>query len=444
MSPIDAARVYRMMVRMRLAEEALVEAWQEGLVPGEYHSAIGEEGIVAGILTQLFEFDTLALDHRNTAPLVGRGIDLQALMLEVLGSDQGIASGMAGHMHIFDPDLRAGADGIVGAAGPLAVGHAIAHTQLHPGSVAIAFHGEAAMNQGMLMEAYNMAVAWNLPVVFVCKDNKWGIKLYEGIASGMAGHMHIFDPDLRAGADGIVGAAGPLAVGHAIAHTQLHPGSVAIAFHGEAAMNQGMLMEAYNMAVAWNLPVVFVCKDNKWGITTYSKDQTGADPISRARGFGLEVASAAGHKVADVHAAAGRLIERARSGNGPGFLYVTCHRPGGHFEGDPLVGLLRAPRKQLSVWVPELRSGLTATESGSRTDKLRAMAGIGKRAARFAYDVGRTAGKDPVRRGRSLISADAATAIEAQERAEVLAAMTEARARVGKRAGFGIKTGADR
>lgn len=353
MSPIDAARVYRMMVRMRLAEEALVEAWQEGLVPGEYHSAIGEEGIVAGILTQLFEFDTLALDHRNTAPLVGRGIDLQALMLEVLGSDQGIASGMAGHMHIFDPDLRAGADGIVGVAGPLAVGHAIAHTQLHPGSVAIAFHGEAAMNQGMLMEAYNMAVAWNLPVVFVCKDNKWGI-------------------------------------------------------------------------------------------TTYSKDQTGADPISRARGFGLEVASAAGHKVADVHAAAGRLIERARSGNGPGFLYVTCRRPGGHFEGDPLVGLLRAPRKQLSVWVPELRSGLTATESGSRTDKLRAMAGIGKRAARFAYDVGRTAGKDPVRRGRSLISADAATAIEAQERAEVLAAMTEARARVGKRAGFGIKTGADR
>lgn len=353
MSPIDAAGAYRLMVRMRLAEEALVEAWEEGLVPGEYHSGIGEEGINAGILAHLSDFDTLALDHRNTSPLVGRGIDLQALMLEVLGSD-------------------------------------------------------------------------------------------EGIAGGMAGHMHIFEPGLRAGADGIVGASGPLAVGHAIAHTQLHPGSVAIAFHGEAAMNQGMLMEAYNMAVAWNLPVVFVCKDNKWGITTFSKDQTGADPVSRARGFGLKVATAAGHKVTDVHAAAGRLIDRARAGGGPGFLYVTCHRPGGHFEGDPLVGLLRDPRKQLSVWVPELQSGLRAADSGTRADKVRAMAGIGKRAARFAYDVGLTARKDPVRRGRSLISADAAATIETQQRAEVLAAITEARTRVGKRAGFGVTTGVSR
>ncbi|MFV0495630.1 thiamine pyrophosphate-dependent dehydrogenase E1 component subunit alpha [Mycobacterium sp.] len=349
MSPIDAARVYRMMVRMRLVEEALVEAWEEGLVPGEYHSGIGEEGINAGVLAHLSESDTLALDHRNTAPFVGRGMDLTALMLEVLGSD-------------------------------------------------------------------------------------------EGIASGMAGHMHIFDPDLRSGADGIVGASGPLAVGNAIAHTQLNPGSVAIAFHGEAAMNAGMLMESYNMAVAWNLPVVFVCKDNKWGITTMSKDQTGGDPISRARGFGLKVATAPGHKVADVHAAAGRLIDRARSGGGPGFLYVTCHRPGGHFEGDPLVGLLRNPRKQLSVWVPELQSGMAAEEGGSRTDKLRALAGFGRRAARFAYDIGMTPRKDPLRRGQSLLHADAADAIEAQERAEVLAAITEARARVGQRAGFGVTT----
>lgn len=353
MSRIDAARSYRMMVRMRLVEEALVEAWQEGLIPGEYHSAIGEEGINAGILGHLSEQDTMALDHRNTGPFVGRGIDLQGLMLELLGSD-------------------------------------------------------------------------------------------EGINSGMAGHMHIFDPDLRAGADGMVGAAGPLAVGHAIAHTRLHPGSVAIAFHGEAAMNQGMLMEAYNMAVAWNLPVVFVCKDNKWGITTYSKDQTAGDPVRRARGFGLEVAKAAGHKVADVHTAAGRLIDRARAGKGPGFLYATCHRPGGHFEGDPLVGLLRNPRKQLSVWLPELQSGLTAAGSGSTGDKLRAMAEIGNRAARFTRDVGLTSRKDPVRRGRSLVGADAASTIEAQERAEVLAAITAARARVGKRVEFGVTTGVNR
>lgn len=350
---IDVGRLYRTMARMRLVDEALVAAWQEGLVPGEYHSGIGEEGINAGVLAHLSPHDTVACDHRNTGPFVARGIDIEGLMLEVLGSD-------------------------------------------------------------------------------------------EGINNGMAGHMHIFDPSLRTGSDGIVGASGPLAVGSAIAHTRMHPGSVAIAYHGEAAMNQGMLMESYNMAVAWNLPVIFVCKDNKWGITTYSKDQTAGGPLRRARGFGLKTATAAGHKVTDVYDAAGGLIDRARSGKGPGFLYVTCHRPGGHFEGDPLVGLLNTPGKQLSVWGPELQAGLTAAGSGTTADKVRAMAGIGKRAARFARDWSINSRKDPVRRGRSLIGADAAATIEAEERAEVLAAITSARARVGQRAGFGVSTGATR
>ncbi|MDY6810225.1 MAG: thiamine pyrophosphate-dependent dehydrogenase E1 component subunit alpha [Actinomycetota bacterium] len=350
---MDAARIYRMMVRMRLVDEAFVEAWKDGLVPGEYHSAQGEEGINAGVLAHLNDTDTLALDHRNTGPFVGRGIDLEPLMLEVLGSD-------------------------------------------------------------------------------------------EGIARGMAGHMHIFDPDCNAGADGIVGAGGPLAVGQAIAHTRANPGNVAVTFHGEAAMNQGMMMEAYNMAVAWNLPVVFVCKDNKWGITTYSSDQTAGSPVQRAKGFGLAVETAAGHKVRDVHRAAGKLIDRARAGKGPGFLYVTCHRPNGHLEGDPLVGLLRDPKKQLSVWLPELQGGLTNAEGGTTGEKVRAMIGVGKRSGRFARDMVVNNRKDPVRRGRSLVDADAAATIEAQERADVLAAITAARTRVGKRIGFGVTTGGTR
>ncbi|MGV9713197.1 thiamine pyrophosphate-dependent dehydrogenase E1 component subunit alpha [Gordonia sp. NPDC003424] len=350
---MNAAQIYRTMVRMRLVDEAFVEAWKDGLVPGEYHSAHGEEGINAGVLAHLTEADTLALDHRNTGPFVARGIELEPLMLEVLGSD-------------------------------------------------------------------------------------------EGIARGMAGHMHIFDPACNAGADGIVGAGGPLAVGQAIAHTRSNPGSVAVTFHGEAAMNQGMMMEAYNMAVAWNLPVVFVCKDNKWGITTYSSDQTAGTPVQRAKGFGLHVETAAGHKVGDVHRAAGKLIDRARAGKGPGFLYVTCHRPNGHLEGDPLVGLLRQPKQQLSVWLPELMAGFNNTQSGTTGEKVRAMVGVGKRAGRFTRDMTLNTYKDPVRRGRSLVGAEAAATIEAQERAEVLAAITATRARVGKRIGFGVTTGGTR
>ena len=175
----DPANVYRMMVRMRLVEESLSQAWTDGLVPGEYHSAIGEEGVVAGVVAHLSGRDSMALDHRNTAPLVARGADVRRLMLEVMGSEEGMNGGCAGHMHLMSRELAAAADGMVGASGPLAVGNAIANQRLHPGRVAIAFHGEAAVNQGMLMESDNLAVAWNLPVVFVVKDNKWSITSFE-------------------------------------------------------------------------------------------------------------------------------------------------------------------------------------------------------------------------------------------------------------------------
>ena len=69
---LDDRAAFRLMLRMRLVDEALVRAWADGLVPGEYHSGIGEEGINAGVLLHLGPDDALALDHRNTAPLIGR------------------------------------------------------------------------------------------------------------------------------------------------------------------------------------------------------------------------------------------------------------------------------------------------------------------------------------------------------------------------------------
>lgn len=115
---LDPVRAYRLMVRMRYVEEALVQAWHDGLVPGEYHSGIGEEAINAGVVMHLAGRDTMALDHRNTAPLICRGADPRPLLLEVLGSEEGLNRGRAGHMHVLDPELRAGADGIVGSSGP--------------------------------------------------------------------------------------------------------------------------------------------------------------------------------------------------------------------------------------------------------------------------------------------------------------------------------------
>jgi pyruvate dehydrogenase E1 component alpha subunit len=335
-----------MMVRMRLVDEALVQAWADGLVPGEYHSGLGEEGINAGVLAHLSGRDSMALDHRNTAPLVGRGTDITALMLEVMGS-------------------------------------------------------EAGLNRG------------------------W------------AGHMHLMDPDLPAAADGMVGASGPLAVGQAIAHSLLRPGRVAVAFHGEAAVNQGMLMESYNLAVAWNLPVLFVCKDNKWSITTHSADVTGGDVVARARAFGLAVETARGDRVQDVFRAAGRLIGRARSGSGPGFLNVSCHRPGGHFEGDPIVRLLKNPRGQAAEWGPPMIRSARARTGGRVGDRVAAARVLTSRGARAARDYTVRARMDPVRRGRQLLESDVAERIEATERREVERAVTEARAALPPRPTFG-------
>jgi len=341
------------MLRMRLVDEALAQAWADGLVSGEYHSGIGEEGINAGILMHLSGRDTMALDHRNTPPLIGRGADPKSLMLEVLGSE-------------------------------------------------------------------------------------------EGMNRGQAGHMHVLEPDLHAGADGMVGASGPLAVGNAIANEHLYPGRVSIAFHGEATMNAGMLMESYNMAVAWNLPVVFVCKDNKWSITTYSKEVTGGDVVKRARSFGLAVESAGGDRVRDVFAAAGRLIARARDGSGPGFLHVTCHRPAGHFEGDPIVRLLRNPRGQAAEWGPGLRAGATASTGGSRRQRAGALAELTARGGRAARDWSLKSGRDPVPRGRRLVDGAVADRIEAEQRAEIHAAIAEARAAVVGRPTFGVNKAGSR
>ena len=346
----DAASAYRAMVRMRLTEEALVQAWADGLVPGEYHSGIGEEGINAGVLAHLDGRDSMALDHRNTSPLIGRGTDLTSLMLEVMGSE-------------------------------------------------------------------------------------------DGLNRGRAGHMHLMDPGIPATADGIVGSSGPLAVGQAIANGRLHPGRIAVAFHGEGAMNQGMLMESYSMAVAWNLPVLFVCKDNKWSITTYSAEVTGGDLVERARSFGLAVEKVGGDRVEDVHRAAGRLIARARRGRGPGFLHAGCHRPGGHFEGDPIVRLLRNPRGQAEEWGPPLIQSARTKSGGNRSDHVAAVTVLTKRGARAARDYAVRARMDPVRHGRRLLEPSAAERIEATERLEVEQAMTEARAAIGPRPTFGATGG---
>ena len=141
-------------------------------------------------------------------------------------------------------------------------------------------------------------------------------------------HAPLFPAHLTA-SSGIVGASGPAAAGFALAAQYLRPEAAAVAFFGEGAMNQGMLMEAMNLAVVWKLPVLFVCKDNEWAITTPASSRHAAKLVERARGFGMPGRRVDGSDVEAVWDTTDEALERARAGDGPTFIHAQCV----HLEG---------------------------------------------------------------------------------------------------------------
>ena len=157
--------------------------------------------------------------------------------------------------------------------------------------------------------------------------------------------MHLFSPENLAASSGIVGASAPAAVGFALAAQMLRPGTLAVAFFGEGATNQGMLLEAFNLASAWKLPVIFVCKDNRWEITTPASVAISGQLAERARAFVLQAAEVDGSDVAAVWKAAREAMQHARQGKGPVFLHAGCPHLDGHFLGDQLVHMARHPMR---------------------------------------------------------------------------------------------------
>ena len=197
--------------------------------------------------------------------------------------------------------------------------------------------------------------------------------------------MHLFDPDRLTASSGIVGAAACTACGFALANKRQGRGNVAVAFFGEGAVNQGMVLEAFNLAVAWCLPVVFVCKDNRWAITTRSARVTGGKLEQRARAFGLATSRVDGRRPWSVWKAAGRAIDRARRGRGPSFLLVRVTRPRGHFEDDPLLRMVRQPRELLHD-AQGLLAEATANQDGQRWEHLLGLAEVARTVVAMAYE----------------------------------------------------------
>jgi pyruvate dehydrogenase E1 component alpha subunit len=166
--------LYRTMVLVREVEQALSRLFANGEVPGFIHLSLGQEAVAAGVASALLPQDSLATTHRGHGHVLARGIDVEGFFKEIMGRAGGLCQGRGGSMHVADLRLGIlGANGIVGAGIPIALGSAIAHAARKTGGVAVAFFGDGAMAEGVLHETLNMAALWKAPLLLVCENNGW-------------------------------------------------------------------------------------------------------------------------------------------------------------------------------------------------------------------------------------------------------------------------------
>ncbi|MER9833058.1 thiamine pyrophosphate-dependent dehydrogenase E1 component subunit alpha [Mesorhizobium sp. M0134] len=172
-----------------------------------------------------------------------------------------------------------------------------------------------------------------------------------GYNHGRGGSMHIADVGLGIyGANGIVGAGAPMACGAAHKFKLAGERNVAVSFFGDGAINQGVVHEAMNLAAIWRLPVIFVCENNQYAISTPLRDVSILDPYIRAQSYGMPGVSVDGMDVAAVFEAAVSAVDRARSGEGPTFIECKTYRYLGHYSGERHMKVTYRTNEELEYW----------------------------------------------------------------------------------------------
>jgi pyruvate dehydrogenase E1 component alpha subunit len=240
-------RAYRQMKVIREFEERLHVEIQTGEIAGFTHLYSGQEAVAVGVCEHLSVDDKIISTHRGHGHCLAKGCDVNAMMKEIWGSREGLCKGKGGSMHIADVEQgMLGANGIVGAGAPIAVGAALSAKIDGKGKVAIAFSGDGACNQGTTFEAMNLAVVTQAPCIFVFENNHYSE---------------------HTGVDYAVGTAGDIA--------------------------------------------------------------------SRAEAFGMKVWRANGCDFFAVHDTMREVLDHVRAGNGPAAVEFDTERFFGHFEGDP-------------------------------------------------------------------------------------------------------------
>jgi 2-oxoisovalerate dehydrogenase E1 component len=282
-SLVDLTEMHRRMVRIRGFEERVAALYRDGEVPGFVHLSIGQEATAVGACWPLQAADVITSTHRGHGHCLAKGLDPAGMFAELMGREQGTNRGRGGSMHIADPTV-----GIFGA-------------------------------------------------------------------------------------NGIVAAGLPIAVGAAHAAQLRDDGRVAVAFFGDGAVAQGAFHEALNLAAVWRLPVVFFCENNGYAEFSPASSQHAASLELRAGGYGIPFHSVDGNDVAATAAAMERVVQAARSGGGPAVLEAATYRWHGHYEGDP--ERYRTP-DEVQAWKahdPLLAHERRLREAGVEDDEIKAL-----------------------------------------------------------------------
>lgn len=252
------SEIYSRMILIRRFEQKVNELFLQGIMPGTIHLSLGQEATTVGACLALNSDDVITLTHRGHGQALAKGVTARSLMAELFGKVTGCCKGKGGSLHVGDLSKGAlPAIAIVGASSPIATGMAFAFMRHGTKQVALNFFGEGTANKGDWHEALNLAAIWNIPVIFLCENNLYGVS------------THITDV-------------------------------MAIDFVAERAASYGMP-----------------------GVTVY-----GNDPII-------------------VYDAVQRAAERARSGAGPTLIECLTYRRGGHKRDDP--GTYR-PKEEVEAW----------------------------------------------------------------------------------------------
>ncbi len=165
----------RRMIEIRITEEQIQELFLQNLIRGTTHLCIGQEACSIGVAWALQKGDTVTCTYRGHGHALALGMPIKDMMAEMMGKESGCCKGKGGSMHMTDASIGLlGANAIVGAQIPIAVGAALTSQVKKQGTVAVSFFGEGATNIGAFHESLNLAAIWKLPIIFCCENNLYG------------------------------------------------------------------------------------------------------------------------------------------------------------------------------------------------------------------------------------------------------------------------------